>query len=153
MPRPKASANIGSISQAEFDEAMAKTYVPLEMRGKMSGFFGTTQKYGVWGSIGRRGRNGRFRLQAVQRRLGRRQHRARALGRGARHHRLPVGQPPMATKAAAGSIDLLPHDARRRRQRAAGLEGPGPGPHPARGLGHTSFLPNGLSYCELWTSV
>lgn len=46
------TVDLANISQAQFDEAMAKTYVPLELRGKVSGFFSTTQKYGMWGTLG-----------------------------------------------------------------------------------------------------
>ncbi len=46
------TVNLANITQAQFDEAMAKANVPLELRGGLSGFFGTTQKFGVWGSIG-----------------------------------------------------------------------------------------------------
>ncbi len=44
--------NLGEVGQVEFDRAMAKTYVPLDLRAGVSGFFGTMQKFGVWGSLG-----------------------------------------------------------------------------------------------------
>lgn len=45
------TVDLSRVSQADFDEAMAKSYVPMELRGKVSNFFATTQKYGVWGSV------------------------------------------------------------------------------------------------------
>ena len=43
--------SLGDITQAQFDDAMKATYLPPDMRGKLTGFFTVAQKYGVWGSI------------------------------------------------------------------------------------------------------
>ena len=42
---------LGNITEAQFEAAMKATYLPPEMRGKLTGFFTVAQKYGVWGSL------------------------------------------------------------------------------------------------------
>ena len=48
----KTTGNMLNIDDADFKEAMERAYVPTEYRGKLATFFATTQKYGVWGSVG-----------------------------------------------------------------------------------------------------
>ena len=43
--------DLKGITQAQFDRAMSKTYVPPEMRGKLTGFFTKAQTFGVWGTL------------------------------------------------------------------------------------------------------
>jgi hypothetical protein len=44
--------NVPSLTQADFDKAISNTSVPPHLRPGISGFFAKTQKFGVWGSIG-----------------------------------------------------------------------------------------------------
>ncbi|MES2887605.1 MAG: hypothetical protein V4739_06285, partial [Pseudomonadota bacterium] len=44
--------NVSTFSDADWEKAMQKTFIPMELRGSVMNFFQTTQKYGVWGSIG-----------------------------------------------------------------------------------------------------
>jgi hypothetical protein len=43
--------NLSSITPAQFEDVMQRTYLPADMQGRVRKFFTTTQKFGVWGTI------------------------------------------------------------------------------------------------------
>ena len=148
--KTKSITNIADINQAQFNEAMAKTYVPLEMRGKVANFFATTQKFGVWGSIGASACVASFGYRLSEGAWG---ENSTPLSRwGAARDVIAffssVGH---VAKGAAGAIDffrnsLLGADPNSQLAwKTLGLDRTLP-----QVWGKTSFLPEGKSWSELW---
>ncbi len=148
--KTKNITNIAGINQAQFNEAMAKTYLPLEMRGKVANFFATTQKFGVWGSIGASACVASFGYRLSQGAWGEDSTPLSRWGvaRDAIGFFSAIGH---VAKTGAGAVDffrssLLGKDPNSQLAwKALGLDRTMP-----EVWGKTSFLPGGKSWSELW---